>query len=206
MRKQARDLMEGRLNAAGFRPETRDRLQRFGRYSPTSFGFDCDYRNYDWLLVLSLLLLLEITICLGFVFKIQDYFIILSEKLKHGWTLTTSQYTITHILYFKTQRSYWIYISYIINKLVLYTHTHTDVWTDRFICSEMLLTAKFCSHCTWFRYRKLSTKWKKLIMLLGRTWLMCSKLDTIMTSGKNVCRRLLTLAVFSKQFHWVLHI
>ena len=105
MRKQARDLMEGRLNAAGFRPETRDRLQRFGRYSPTSFGFDCDYRNYDWLLVLSLLLLLEITICLGFVFKIQDYFIILSEKLKHGWTLTTSQYTITRIVYFKTQRT-----------------------------------------------------------------------------------------------------
>ena len=29
-------------------------------------------------------------------FKIQDYFIISSEKLKRGWTLTTSQYTITH--------------------------------------------------------------------------------------------------------------
>ena len=39
------------------------------------------------------------------VFKIQDYFIISSEKLKHGWTLTTSQYTIKHILYFKTQRT-----------------------------------------------------------------------------------------------------
>ena len=72
MRKQARDLMEGRLNAAGFRPETRDRLQRFARYSPASFGFDCDYRDHDCLLVLSLLLLLEINICLGFVFKIQD--------------------------------------------------------------------------------------------------------------------------------------
>ena len=35
--------------------------------------------------------------------KIQDYFIISAEKLKHDWTLTTSQYTITHILYFKTQ-------------------------------------------------------------------------------------------------------
>ena len=39
------------------------------------------------------------------LFKIQDYFIISSEKLKCGWTLTTSQYTITHILYFKTQRT-----------------------------------------------------------------------------------------------------
>ena len=36
---------------------------------------------------------------------IQDYFIISSEKLKHGWTLTTSQYTITHIIYFKTQKT-----------------------------------------------------------------------------------------------------
>jgi len=31
--------------------------------------------------------------------------IISSEKLKHGRTLTTSQYTITHILYFKTLRT-----------------------------------------------------------------------------------------------------
>ena len=38
-------------------------------------------------------------------FKIQDYFHISSEKLKRGWTLTTSQYTITHIVYFKTQRA-----------------------------------------------------------------------------------------------------
>ena len=38
-------------------------------------------------------------------FKIRDYFIISSEKLKRGWTLTTSQYTITSILYFKTQRT-----------------------------------------------------------------------------------------------------
>ena len=37
--------------------------------------------------------------------KIQDYFIISSEKLQHDWTLTTSHYTITHILYFKTQRT-----------------------------------------------------------------------------------------------------
>ena len=34
-------------------------------------------------------------------FKIQDYFIISSEKLKRGRTLTTSQYAI----YFKTQRT-----------------------------------------------------------------------------------------------------
>ena len=38
-------------------------------------------------------------------FMIQDYFIISSEKLERGWTLTTSQYTIAHILYFKTQRT-----------------------------------------------------------------------------------------------------
>ena len=32
--------------------------------------------------------------------EIQDYFVMSSEKLKRGWTLTTSQYTITwHILY-----------------------------------------------------------------------------------------------------------
>ena len=31
--------------------------------------------------------------------------IISSEKLKRDWTLTTSQYTITHIVYFKTQRT-----------------------------------------------------------------------------------------------------
>ena len=37
--------------------------------------------------------------------EIQDYFIISSKKLKHGWTLTTSQYTITHTVYFKTQRT-----------------------------------------------------------------------------------------------------
>ena len=36
-------------------------------------------------------------------FKIQDYFIISSEKWKRGWTLTTSQYTITHnLLYSKS--------------------------------------------------------------------------------------------------------
>ena len=54
--------------------------------------------------------------------------IISSEKLKCGWTLTASQYTITHILYFKNSKnSYWKYKSYIINKLVIYviyTHTH----------------------------------------------------------------------------------
>ena len=59
--------------------------------------------------------------------KIQDYFIISSEKLKRGWILTTSQYTITHILYFKTQKnSYWKYKTYIINKLeiyVIYAHS-----------------------------------------------------------------------------------
>ena len=41
--------------------------------------------------------------CLGL--GIQDYFIIQSEKLKRGWTLTTSQYIITHTVYFKTQRT-----------------------------------------------------------------------------------------------------
>ena len=56
----------------------------------------------------------------GLGFKIQDYFIISSEKLKRGWTSTTSQYTITHIVYFKTQRTVIENTSYIINKLVIY--------------------------------------------------------------------------------------
>ena len=40
-----------------------------------------------------------------FRLKIQGYFIITSEKLKCGWTSTSSQYTITLIVYFKTQRT-----------------------------------------------------------------------------------------------------
>ena len=43
---------------------------------------------------------------LSLVFCISRFKIsISSEKLNCGWTLTTSQYTITHILYFKTQRT-----------------------------------------------------------------------------------------------------
>ena len=38
-------------------------------------------------------------------FKVLDYFIISSEKLKRGSTLTTSQYTIAHTVYFKPQRT-----------------------------------------------------------------------------------------------------
>ena len=37
--------------------------------------------------------------------RIQDYFIISSEKLKRGWTFTTSQYTVIDTVYFKTQRT-----------------------------------------------------------------------------------------------------
>ena len=61
----------------------------------------------------------------------QDYFIISSEKLKCGWTLITSQCTITHILYFKlNEQLLKIQQLYIINKLVIYvicihTYTHT---------------------------------------------------------------------------------
>ena len=36
---------------------------------------------------------------------VQDCFIMSSEKLKHGVTLTTSQVTITRIKYFNTQRT-----------------------------------------------------------------------------------------------------
>ena len=70
--------------------------------------------------------------------------IILSEKLKHGWTSHHS--TQKHILFILKLNSYWKYKSYIINKLVIYviymhacartlshTHTHTHcsyVWTD----------------------------------------------------------------------------
>ena len=63
---------------------------------------------------------------------LQDYFIISFEKSKRGWTLITSQYTITwHILYILElkkqllkiqklhikQTSYWKYKSYILNFL-----------------------------------------------------------------------------------------
>ena len=61
------------------------------------------------------------------------------------------------------------------NLLNLHTHARTHVRThahahaltllwrlNRFICSEMLLTAD--SHCIWFRYAKASTRWKKLII------------------------------------------
>ena len=41
----------------------------------------------------------------SFLFKIQDYFIISFQKLKRGWTLTTSQYTITHTVYFRTKKT-----------------------------------------------------------------------------------------------------
>ena len=53
----------------------------------------------------SIFLCLNTLHLLDQAFKIQDYFIISSEKPKQDWTLTTSQYTITHILYFKTQRT-----------------------------------------------------------------------------------------------------
>jgi len=49
--------------------------------------------------------------------EIQDYFIISSEKSKCGWT---SRYTITHNVYFKTQRKVIENTSYVINKLVIY--------------------------------------------------------------------------------------
>ena len=47
------------------------------------------------------------------IFKITLLSQFSSEKLKHGWTLTTSQDTITHTIYFKTQKN-------IINKLVIW--------------------------------------------------------------------------------------
>ena len=60
----------------------------------------------------------------------QNYFIISSEKLKPGWTLTTSQYTIKHFVYFKIQRTH------------THTHTHTLWCLNGFICSGMQLTAE----------------------------------------------------------------
>ena len=54
-----------------------------------------------------ILMLLQICVFVGTLLCncIDLLFIISSEKLKRGWTLTTSQYTITHILYFKTQNT-----------------------------------------------------------------------------------------------------
>jgi len=104
--------------------------------------------------------------CLIVTFKIQDYFIISSEKLKCGWTLTTSQlwqYTITHIVYFKTQRTV------IQNKKVInylhnsHTHTHTLLWHLNRLSVQKCYWL-FCSHCIRFRYMKSPTRRKKLIM------------------------------------------
>ena len=62
--------------------------------------------------------------------RIPDYFMISSEKLKHGWILTTSQYTKTHILKLKEQL---LKIPTLHNKQTSNLHTHThmfDVWMD----------------------------------------------------------------------------
>ena len=82
------------------------------------------------------------------LFKIEDYFVISSQKLKRGWTLTTSQYTITHIVYFQTQRTVTEkYKSYIINKLVI--HTTKTMFPlplqGKYTINVYFVTS--CSHC-----------------------------------------------------------
>ena len=77
--------------------------------------------------------------------KIQDYFIISFEKLKRGWTLTTSQYTITHkklwyILELKEQllKIQKLHIKQTSNLHNVHTHTHTVLWRlNGLICSVL---------------------------------------------------------------------
>ena len=100
----------------------------------------------------------------------QDSFIISSEKLKHGWTLTTSQYTITHIVYFKTQEQL-LKIQKLLNKQTsnlcnLHTYTHAPAHTDTHaaLTFEWIYLFRNAIDCIRFRYAKSSTRWKKLIM------------------------------------------
>ena len=101
-------------------------------------------------------------------FKIQDHIIISSEKLKHGWTLTTSQYTVMHILYFKTKEQL-LKIQKLRNKQTsklrnLHTHIHTHTHTHTAMMFEQIYLFRNAIDCISFRYAKSSTQWKKLIM------------------------------------------
>ena len=62
------------------------------------------------------------------------------EKLKCGWTWTTSQYTITHILYFKTQRTVVenkkLHNKQTSNVRNLHTHTHTHTCAHTHTCMD----------------------------------------------------------------------
>ena len=98
--------------------------------------------------------------------------IILSEKLKHGWTSHHS--TQKHILFILKLNSYWKYKSHIINKIVIYviythTHSHTLLWhLNRFICSEMLLTAEQ-NNVIFLEFGEL--KWTCFLTLNQPWWL-----------------------------------
>ena len=105
------------------------------------------------------------------IHKIQDYFIISFKKLKRGWTLTTLQYTVPHIVYFRNQRTVVentkvTYIKQTSNLHNLHTHTHTHIllWClNRFICSEMILTADLTVLDFGMQNHLPVTRWKNLI-------------------------------------------
>ena len=68
-------------------------------------------------------------------FKVLDYFIISSEKFKCGWTLTTSQYTITHSVYFKTQRTVFENTKLIVQH---YRHTTKSASSWALTCNYLI--------------------------------------------------------------------
>ena len=85
-------------------------------------------------------------------FKIQDYFITSSEKFKRAWTLTTSQYTIAHIVYVKTQL---LKIQKLHNKQTSNLHTHTHIHTHTHThththCSDVWMDLSV-QKCYWLR-------------------------------------------------------
>ena len=101
------------------------------------------------------------------VHKIQHYLIISSEKLKHGWTLTTSQYTITRISKLKEQV---LKIQKLHNKLVIYV-IYTHIRTHTALTFVQTYLFRNAINRIWFRYAKSSSRWKKLV-ILARTWLL----------------------------------
>ena len=82
---------------------------------------------------------------------IQDYFIISWEKLKRGWTLTTSQYTITHIVYFKIQRT-------VIENTTTTTKFYRHAQLMRYIIKICLLKHYIGCGCLYYRFQTCCAK------------------------------------------------
>ena len=96
--------------------------------------------------------------------NIQHYFFISSQKSKCGWTLTTSQYTITHnyCIFKNSKNSYWKYKSYIINNLVIYLiYTHTALTFEQIYLFRNAVDCR-TEICSWFLF-DLGTSVKALL-------------------------------------------